>query len=231
MTTPQDEINLMRNLIAEFYDGSISNADQDKLIALFCKADLRFLPKDLAEEAEMFIMLGRAANDYGDVDFCNLEARIRAVTIDKEVKPKHKFEFGVWIRPIAAAAIIAAIFTSINFMENSPVDLESEPLSIIMVRLADQTDEDVEPFTDMLTEKAISPATGLSGMIASPTVVNMENEVDNYIEITNYDQATILTQDAMSLVRAKLAVAGFSIESASDGLRQIDTTIRDIIAN
>ena len=68
-------------------------------------------------------------------------------------------------------------------------------------------------------------------MIASPTAVNMENEVDNYIEITNYDQATILTQDAMSLVRAKLAVAGFSIESASDGLRQIDTTIRDIIAN
>lgn len=231
MTTPQDEINLMRNLIAEFYDGSISNADQDKLIALFCKADLRFLPKDLAEEAEMFIMLGRAANDCGDVDLCNLEARIRAVTIDKEVKPKHKFEFGVWIRPIAAAAIIAAIFTSIKFLENKPADLESEPSSIIMVRLADQTDEDVEPFTDMLTEKAISPATCLSGMIASPTVVNMENEVDNYIEITNYDQATILTQDAMSLVRVKLAVAGFSIESASDGLRQIDTTIRDIIAN
>ncbi|MDE5553761.1 MAG: hypothetical protein K2J10_01085 [Muribaculaceae bacterium] len=233
MNAPHDEIDKIRSLLDSYYDGVISPEDFNVLVNYFKSVDCLALPVDMRDDAELIMLTSSVEDGILASSPEGLEEKIRAVTVDKIDRPKP------WIirwlaKPVAAAAVVALVFMTVLLKPVRSTDFMDDQTPILSVKFAIQVDE--EPMMEPIilaedVEPAITPVKEKSTSVIAQMTESKNEETDNYIEITNIDQASILAQDALALVRRKLAVAGYSIGSASVGLRHIDETMRDVIVN
>lgn len=233
MNAPQKDIDKIRSLVASYYDGLISTDELKSLVEYFKSVDREALPGDIRDDAEL-IMLSASAEDAIIASMPEgLENKVRAVSVDKIERHKGYAYLRYFAKPVAAAAMVALLFVTMWLKPVKHEDVVIDQMPTISVRFAIQADDEPMIKPGILTEEIKLAATPVKekSMAAVAYVSESKDEADNYIEITNIEQASMLTQDALALVRRKLAVAGYSIGSASVGLRHIDETMRDVIVN
>lgn len=237
MTTPQDNFDSIRALLNRYYDGLTSPEENQRLQSFFSAADSGALPEDLAEEAALFAVmkhgedfLAASAPDY-------LEENLRAIMAGEVYVKPRRSKLIRFVARFAAAAAVAALLITVGVRVNGPVDM-ADPTSAeeAMLTLVLPPAPIEEPVVAVVEESkpllasatADRPAQHVFVPVSTPDINDMP---DNYIEITDMNQACMLAQDAFALVREKLAVASYSLSSASDGIRQIEYAMCETIIN
>ena len=232
MNAPQNDIDKIRSLVDSYYDGIISPEDFRVLVDYFKSVDRDSVPVDMRDDAELIMLTASVEDAIFPPE--GLENKIRAVTVDKIERHKRRLLIPYISKPVAAAAVVAVLFITVLLKPVKPADAVIDCQPTISVRFAIPVDDEPTKEPIVLSEDvklAATPVKEKSIGVVGQVLGDEKDEADNYIEITNIDQASILAQDALALVRRKLAVAGYSIESASVGLRHIDETMRDVIVN
>lgn len=233
MNAPHKDIDKIRSLVDCYYNGIISPEDFKVLVDYFKLFDREDLPIDMREDAELILLTAYMGEAFVAMPSNGLEKKIRAATVDKIECQKHRMYIYL-AKPVAAAAVIALVFMAVLLKPVMPSDVVTDKLPTISVRFAIQADDESMIQPTIMAEDAsltLTPVKEKSTPVFAQVYEEEIEETDNYIEITNVDQASMLAQDALALLRRKLAVAGYSIGSASVGLRHIDETMRDIIVN
>lgn len=233
MNTPQNEIDKIRSLVDSYYDGIISPEGIKALVHYFKSVDRETLPIDMQDDAELIGLTASVEDAIMASLPDGLEEKVRAVSVDKIENHKFWMYFSFLAKPIAAA-VVALVFITVLLKPAMHTDGVTDQIPTIFVSFAVEPEEEQIIQPDILTEDvkiAATPVKEKSVAAVTQIAEEKDDETDNYIEITNIDQASMLAQDALALVRRKLAVAGYSIGSASVGLRHIDETMRDVIVN
>lgn len=237
MITPQDNFNSIRELIARYYDGLTSPEENCRLENFFSSTDRGALPDDLAEEAAFFAMIKQGEDALAASAPEYLEENLRAIIDGEEYVRPRLSKFIRFAARIASAAAVAALLITagvrmaepINNMEMfEPATTEEAMLTLVLPQTPIEESVVEESNLLMASVTESRPAQCVFVPVETPDINDMP---DNYIEITNMDQACMLVQDAFALVREKLAYAGYSLSSASDGLRQIEYAMCETIIN
>lgn len=226
-----EKIERVNQLLGRYYSGTASTDEIEALSGFFNSVDRSLLPDSLREEATFFdAMHDSRMSEIMATMPDDLEERVRSVTIG------HQPRMIVWrrvARSVAAVAVIA-IAAGIWLLNPTVTDNNDEVMPTIYVALAQIPDEEPDTHCEIATvveKPAPKPVVRTKCAVAQVERVVTEDCPDNYIEVTDVMQAAILTQDALALVRSKLAVTKTSLSSASDGLRRIDETLRDLAMN
>lgn len=212
----------IRKLVADWYDGRTSQADEADIFDFFAKADLDELPSDLRDEALVFGTVGNLSGSCPDKDL--LKEIDAAVKAEKE-KPRSKFAFVYWLSAIAVAASISLlVFTGIRFDTGSLATRPTER------KVAVQTDSDTvtvveQPWIDRDIEVK---------QVEQPVVVRTKLRkteliaaVDSYREVEDPDEAARILDAIQKKYDETLEASAYALSTTARSLNDADRLIND----
>lgn len=210
-----NDINEIRRLIAQYYDGSCSPDEELELEEYFCLTPDSELPDDLCADAAMFRALAMAGSS-DDIELpTGLDKRLDAVTADAPVRRKP-----IIIRYLsiaAAAAVVIAIGIGLLNLSRPAEQPNDEQMIAVNGSTANVVVVDTVPDT---------PADSTSVFVEA-----VSGETDTYRIIDDPEEAARITSEALSLLRDKMAVANGRIKHVDNKINKISTTLNNIIKN
>lgn len=232
MNTLPEQIERITRLLNCYYDGTATPAEVEAIADFFKSADRSQLPENLRDEAAVFALLDTGCNALADDVPAGLAESIMA-TIDaaetKSRRGKRKaviIRFAGWLS--TAAAVVAVVICFSGRIADNPADYQNEPLSVDgMAHISPVTATSVDEAVDEVD--AVTVTTDVKE-VRHESVAQAEQIHDNYIEITDPIEASMLTQDVLALIGEKIALAGNTVREVNHGLKHVDNTLRDVMA-
>lgn len=146
------DIESIRTMLTQWYDGSISENDEQRLIEWFCNTPDAELPADMAADATIF----RAMGDYKmPTDQEVSDAIDRAIVVARNRSRKIVFRRLSYFAGIGAAAACLIVLFNIGIPEQVSLDVNSQ-LSDTTNKFTEQIKEESDTITnipDLLDKK------------------------------------------------------------------------------
>lgn len=227
-----EQIERITRLLDCYYDGKATPAEVEAIADFFKSADWSQLPENLRPEAEMFAILNGGRDALADNVPPGLADSIMA-TVDAAEARSHRrqrkaviIRFAGWFS--TAAAVVAVVMGFSGRIADNPADYQNEPLSVDgMAHISPVTAPSVDEVVDEVD--AVVVATDVKE-VRHESVAQAKQIHDNYIEITDPIEASMLTQDVLALIGEKIALAGNTVREVNHGLKHVDNTLRDVMA-
>ncbi|MDE6279052.1 MAG: hypothetical protein K2M05_03685 [Paramuribaculum sp.] len=205
------DINHIRLLLGKYYEGATSLTEEEQLAAFFNEADDNLIPKDMLADKKLFAAMKELqprlseseipGDLIGMIDEIISQPEVKQSSADNGKKPRLFIRYSALA---AAAALLWAIITLMPDFANKNADMPVELTAEVVVHSPAGEYDDT--------------ATTLS--VAASTDITADEENDNYIEITDPEEARkIVTEIGMLLAQ--------NLDRSNEAISQIGTTFNN----
>lgn len=225
---PKSEIKLIRQLLADYYDGASTPAQTEELSRLL--ASTPSLPADLQMERDIFTAIEGIASDNVQMP-PELPHRIENA-INAEHKKHHRHI--LWIRATSVAAAIA-IICSVGLHIFNPHSTSAPTVGVPDVMLSQNIHTDRTPIASIET----TPSHAASEMIPAkrtktarrtkrrqPPAYGNESKV---ILVTDTVEATYYAEQSLQLLAMNMTHAETACQHTAQKISELNTTLNEIL--